>query len=122
MVMAAPAGARTVSAPARHLVITKTISSAYVGPLQFAVNGRHIFVADSFTASLYRVGRSAPLVHNPDPAGTGEDASPDIAGVAVDPHTGVVAFTETNSDHSYTRLSLLLPNGKTDYRALEASL
>ncbi len=105
-----PAGA-TPPAPST-LKVTKVISSAYVGPLQFAVAGKRIYVADSFTANLYRVGRAAPLVHSPDPAGSGE-ATPDIAGVGVDSRTGVVAFTETNADHSFTRLSLLLPSGKT---------
>lgn len=52
---AAPANAST---PATHV-----ISDDYVAPLQFAVSGRSIFVADSALSALFKVGvprRSRP--------------------------------------------------------------
>src|SRR4029079_11963726 len=57
---------------ADQLQIKKTISSAFVGPLQFAVDGKRIFVADSFTSQLFRVGRAAPIATGPDPSAGGD--------------------------------------------------
>jgi hypothetical protein len=89
------------------LNIIKTISSAYVGPLQFAVDGHNVVVADSFTSTLTIVGRSTPLSVGPDPSTGG-----DLAGVAVDPDTHQVAYTKTNGDHSYTTLTIAHKGGK----------
>jgi hypothetical protein len=82
--------------------IIKTISSAYVGPLQFAVDGHNVVVADSFTSTLTIVGRATPLAVGPSPASGG-----DLAGVAVDPDTHQVAYTTSNGDHSYTALTIV---------------
>jgi hypothetical protein len=87
--------------------IIKTISSSFVGPLQFAVDGHNVVVADSFTSTLSIVGRSTPLVVGPDPSTGG-----DLAGVAVDPDTHQVAYTTTNGDHSYTTLTIVHAGGK----------
>jgi hypothetical protein len=96
----APAYANTSNG--HSLRVVKTISSDYVGPLQFAVSRRHIYVADSFTSTLNQVGRSTPLATGPDPSTGG-----DIAGVAVDQHNGAIAYTSSNGDHSTTTLTIL---------------
>src|SRR5580698_2008418 len=77
---AGSAEASPATTPALHIITT--ISSAYVGPLQFAVDGHNVVVADSFTSTLTIVGRSTPLSIGPDPSTGG-----DLAGVAVDPDT-----------------------------------
>jgi hypothetical protein len=101
---AAPAYANTTNNHGHSLRVIKTLSSAYVGPLQFAVSGRDIFVDDSFTSTLNVVGRTKPLVNGPDPSTGG-----DIAGVAVDPHSRSLAYTSSNGDHSTTKLTILQP-------------
>ncbi|HVX44792.1 MAG TPA: ScyD/ScyE family protein [Mycobacteriales bacterium] len=83
-----------------RLHVGKTISSDFVGPLQFAVAGRHILVADSFTSTLNVVGRSTPIATGPGNGG-------DLAGVAVDDHSGAIAYTTNNADHSVTALTIL---------------
>jgi len=96
---AIPASAGT---PPMHVV--QTISSAYVGPLQFAVQGRSIYVADSALSQLFKVGRSSPIASGPAPSSNPE-ASGDLAGVAA---TGdAIAYTTTTADHKDTRLTIL---------------
>jgi hypothetical protein len=97
---AVPAYANTSNGHSLH--VARTLSSDFVGPLQFAVSGRHIYVADSFTSTLNLVGRSTPLATGPDPNTGG-----DIAGVAVDRHSSAVAYTSSNGDHSTTTLTIL---------------
>src|SRR5882757_9292716 len=75
----APADASTAAPQGHSLHVIKTLSSNFVGPLQFAVSGRNVYVADSFVSALFRIGRSTPLATGPDPSAGG-----DIAGVAVD--------------------------------------
>ena len=98
---AAPASAVTV-APPQHVI--KTVTSAFVGPLQFAVDGRKVYVADGFTSTLNLVGKSTPIATGPNPAKGG-----DLSGVGVDPATHAVAYTTSNGDHSVTRLTILQP-------------
>jgi hypothetical protein len=97
----APGGA---GASPDQLHVIKTISNDYIAPLQFAVDGKRIFVADSFTSTLNRVGRSTPIATGPTDGG-------DIAGVAVDPTTHTLAYTSSNGDHSATTLTIKAKNG-----------
>lgn len=92
------------TAPA--LKVVKTLSSAYVGPLQFAVGRDKILVADSFTSTLNVVGQTKPIATNP-----GKGSS--IDGVAIDPWSGAYAYTNTNANHSKTNLTIKTPDGKT---------
>jgi hypothetical protein len=94
----APADASTAASQGHSLHVIKTLSSNFVGPLQFAVSGRNVYVADSFVSALFRIGRSTPLA-------TGPSAGGDIAGVAVD-HGGALAYTSSNGDHSTTTLTI----------------
>src|SRR5882762_3540376 len=98
---AAPANAGTAAPQGHSLHVVKTLSSNFVGPLQFAVSGPRVYVADSFTSALFRIGRSTPLATGPDPSAGG-----DIAGVAVD-HSGALAYASSNGDHSTTTLTIL---------------
>jgi hypothetical protein len=101
---ALPANASAV-APPQH--VTQTLSKAFVGPLQFAVDGSKVYVADSFTSTLNLIGRAAPIATGPNPSQGG-----DLAGVGVDPATHAVAYTSTNGDHSVTLLTILQPGLK----------
>ncbi|WP_375401182.1 ScyD/ScyE family protein [uncultured Amnibacterium sp.] len=103
------AGGASASAPssALHgLRVIKTLSSSYAGPLQFAIHGRTVLVADSFTATLNRIGSSTPLATGPD-AGSGGD----IAGV--DFTSSAIAYTSSSADHSVTTLTILRKGHKT---------
>ena len=91
---------------ADELHVIKTISSRFVGPLQFAVDNRRIVVADSFTSQLFRVGRSTPIATGPDPSTGG-----DLAGVAINPDSHIVAYTTNTGDHSVTQLHIKPSSG-----------
>lgn len=80
------------------------ISDKYVGPLQFAVAGRSIFVADSLQSALFKVGRTAPIATGPAPT-TNPEGSGDLAGVATS--KDAIAYTTTTADHQDTRLTIL---------------
>lgn len=99
LVLAAPAGAAS-PAPPQHVV--KVLTTKYIGPLQFAVDGSKVYVADAFTSTLNLVGQKAPLATGPNPNQGG-----DLAGVGVDPATHAVAYTTSNGDHSVTKLTVL---------------
>jgi len=94
---AIPANAGT---PSVHV-----ISDAYVGPLQFAVSSRSIFVADSLQSALFRVGHAAPIATGPAPDPSSQEASGDLAGVAVAGDS--IAYTTSTGDHKDTRLTIL---------------
>ena len=72
---AAPSASAHVAGSPPQLQVIKTVSSAYVGPLQFAVDGKVIYVADSFTSTLNRLerdGHNTVIATGPDPS-TGGD-------------------------------------------------
>jgi hypothetical protein len=107
---AAPSASATVAGSPPQLRIIETLSSAYVGPLQFAVAGNDVYVADSFTSTLNRLdasGHNTVIATGPDPATGG-----DIAGVAVDSTRHTLAYTSSNGDHSVTSLTILRPGAK----------
>jgi hypothetical protein len=89
------------AAPSPHLHVVNVLSKKFVGPLQFAVSGHHVYVADSFTSTLQEIGGPV-LAHGPDPKTGG-----DIAGVAVNRHRHEIAYTSSNGKHTNTRLTVL---------------
>jgi len=100
----ATAPAATAHPAPAQLVVTKTLSTGtYIGPLQFAVKGHKVLVADSFTATLNLLGRTAPLATF---AGEGSD----IAGVAWGEHH-TYAYTESNATHTDTFLVIVGEHG-----------
>ena len=119
-VAAIPAAAAAPAHRGASLRVVKTLSSSFVGPLQFAVAAGHIVVADSFTSTLSLIGRSAPIATGGDPANGG-----DLAGVAVDPVDRSLAYTTTNDQtHSKTALTILRRGAKpvvADLSGFEAS-
>jgi hypothetical protein len=95
----APAASAHSNRTAEPLHVVKTLSSDYIGPLQFAVKGRKILVADSFAGTLNLLGQPAPLA-----------TVPGIGGVAFGPdHT--YAYTTANEDHSATFLVVVSKHG-----------
>ena len=107
-VAAVPAGAASPAHGTASLRVVKTLSSSFVGPLQFAVDDGHVFVADSFTSTLSLIGRKAPIATGGDPKKGG-----DVAGVALDPARRSLAYTTTNNEtHSKTTLTILRRGAK----------
>ena len=107
---AAPSASAHVAGSPPQLQVIKTVSSAYVGPLQFAVDGKVIYVADSFTSTLNRLerdGYNTIIANGPDPSTGG-----DIAGVAVDPSHHALAYTSSTGDHSLTTLTIRQPGAR----------
>lgn len=106
----APLALSAASAEAKgapYLHISHILSSGrFVGPLQIAVDGSNVYVADSFTSHLWQVGHTAPLATGPDPSKGG-----DIAGVAVNTDNGDVAYTTTDFQHHKAML-VVLHDGK----------
>lgn len=101
--MTMSAGTATAATPKRGLHIGYNLSVGdYVGPLQFAKSGTKTYVADSFTSHLWQIGVKAPLATGPNPKKGG-----DIAGVAVNPTNGDVAYTTTDFVHHIARLIVL---------------
>lgn len=89
------------AAPSPHLHVVNVLSRHFIGPLQFAVSGHHVYVADAFTSTLKEIGGKV-LAHGPDPNKGG-----DIAGVAVNRHRHEIAYTSSNGRHTNTRLTVL---------------
>lgn len=99
---AGAASAAPASAPHRLHVIT-TLADSYVGPLQFAIHGKKVLVADSFTATLNQIGRSAPLASGP--------KGGDVAGV--DSTSDAYAYTSSTDDHSVATLTIVRKHHRT---------
>ena len=102
LLTAAPAYAGAPPKSPAMLKVVKTLSSSFAGPLQFAVAGHHVVVADSFTSTLSEIGRKAPIATGPSSAAGG-----DLAGVAIDSSSRSLAYTTSNGDHSSTKLTIL---------------
>jgi hypothetical protein len=103
--LAAVTGVGSAAAsPAHHQYVVTTLPGGYVAPLQFAVDGRRIAVADSFASALYLVGHAAPIATG-FPATQTEEESGDLAGVDIT--NGSIAYTTTRADHTKTLLVVL---------------
>lgn len=89
---ASPAGAAQ-----RGFHITKVLSTHFVGPLQIEVAGGSVFVADSFTSTLRKIGSKHVIARGPDPSKGG-----DLAGVAIDAAGHDLAYLVSNGSHSRT--------------------
>jgi hypothetical protein len=103
--LAAMTGVGSAAAsPAHHVLTVQQLPGDYVGPLQFAVDGRSIFVADSARSALFALGNPTAIAHGPAPSDNPE-ASGDLAGV--DAVHGTIAYTTTEADHLNTYLTVL---------------
>ena len=76
----------------------------YITPLQFAVDGHKVYVADGARSALFRLGDPNPIATGPAPSENPE-ASGDLAGVAA--RDGRIAYTTTEADHRNTYLTVL---------------
>ncbi|MFD1721418.1 ScyD/ScyE family protein [Amnibacterium endophyticum] len=129
-------GAGTAAADDGRLRVTKTLPGSFVAPLQIAVDGRQVLVADSAASALYRIGSDRPIARGPAPAADPEQSG-DLA--AVDSARGRIAYTTTEADHRNTYLTVLRhgqrqlrvnlgayerrvnPDGRTAYGATDPS-
>lgn len=97
----------------RH--VSRTLPGDWIAPLQFAVHGREVYVADSGASALFKVGKKAPIARGPAPSANPE-TSGDLAGVDV--RGSSIGYVETTGDHSASYLTVL-KHGK---RVLRVSL
>lgn len=103
--LAAITGAGSAAAaPAHRAPQVQQLPGDFVAPLQFAVEGRSVYVADSARSALFRIGDPTPLATGPAP-GPDPEATGDLAGVAVS--RGSIAYTTTEADHRNTFLTVL---------------
>lgn len=106
--LAAFGGVGSAAASPHHLAPVYTFEDSYGAPLQFAVDGKKIYVADSGASALYRLGNPTPIATGFPPT-TNPEASGDVAGV--DARDGMVAYTTTKGDHSKAYF-IVLQHGK----------
>jgi hypothetical protein len=103
--LAAATGVGSAAAsPAHHAHVVTQLPGGYVAPLQFAVDGKQIYVADSAQSLLFRLGSSHPIAKGPTPSKNPEESG-DLAGV--DARHGRIAYTTTRADHRNTYLTVL---------------
>jgi hypothetical protein len=103
LVFAAPVLAGCTTSTGETLSVGRTLSSSFVGPLQFAVSPTsNVIVADSFTSTVSEIGKATPIG-----AGPSAKSGGDVGGVAIDPKTRAIAYTSSNSNHSLARLTIV---------------
>jgi hypothetical protein len=103
--LAAVTGVGSAAAsPAHRLHVVKTLPGDYIAPLQFAVSGRTVAVADSGASALYLVGHPTAIAHGGAPTSDPE-ASGDLAGVDV--KNGRIGYTQSDAAHTDTRFTVL---------------
>jgi hypothetical protein len=103
--LAAVTGVGTAAAaPATHPLHAQQLPGDFITPLQFAVSGDRIYVADGAKSALFRLGRTSPIATGPAPSANPEQSG-DLAGVAV--RGGKIAFTSTEANHKNTYLTVL---------------
>ncbi len=103
--LAAVTGVGSAAAsPVHHAHSVHQLPGDYVAPLQFAVDGKRIYVADSARSLLFRLGNPNPIAKGPTPSRNPEESG-DLAGV--DARYGRIAYTTTQADHKNTYLTVL---------------
>jgi hypothetical protein len=103
--LAAVTGAGSAAAsPVHHARTVHQLPGDYVAPLQFAVDGKRVYVADSARSLLFRLGDPNPIAKGPAPSENPEQSG-DLAGV--DARDGRIAYTTTRADHRNTYLTVL---------------
>ncbi|MDH2444177.1 ScyD/ScyE family protein [Amnibacterium sp. CER49] len=103
--IAVATGAGGASAATPQLKVTKVLSSAYVAPLQFAVRGSQVYVADSAMSTLTEIHNPKHVIARGGTPTSNPEASGDLAGVAASDEA--VAYTQSTGDHKDTRLTVL---------------
>ena len=112
--LAAVTGVGSAAASPVHPVRSvEQLPGDYVAPLQFAVDGKRTYVADSAQSLLFRLGNPNAIAKGPTPSKNPEESG-DLAGV--DARQGRIAYTTTEADHKNTYLTVLR-HGKTVLKA-----
>jgi hypothetical protein len=103
--LAAMTGVGSAAAsPVHHAHHVHQLPGDYVTPLQFAVDGKRIYVADGAKSALFRLGNPNPIATGPTPSPNPEESG-DLAGV--DARHGSIAYTTTEANHENTYLTVL---------------
>ena len=92
------------ASPASTPLEAHQLPGDFVAPLQLAVDGQRISVADSARSALFELGDPAPIATGP-AATQNPEESGDLAGV--DARHGRIAYTTTEADHRNTYLTVL---------------
>jgi sugar lactone lactonase YvrE len=103
--IAVATGAGGASAATPQLSVTKVLSKAYVAPLQFAVDGSRVYVADSAMSTLTEIHNPSHVLARGGTPTSNPEASGDLAGVAI--RGNDIAYTQSSGDHKDTRLTVL---------------
>jgi hypothetical protein len=92
------------AAPAKHTATARQLPGDYIAPLQFSVDGKRLYVADSRASKLYRLGDPNPIASGPAPS-----AVPETSGSlpGVDARHGRIAYTTAEGDHVNTYLNVI---------------
>ena len=92
------------ASPLHRAHTVEQLPGDYVAPLQLAVDGKRVYVADSAKSLLFRLGDPNPIAKGPVPSKNPEQSG-DLAGV--DARHGTIAYTTTEADHRNTYLTVL---------------
>ena len=92
------------ASPVHHHPQLHQLPGDFTAPLQLAVDGRRVYVADSARSALFRLGNPVPIATGPE-ATPNPETSGDLAGV--DARHGTIAYTTTEADHRNTYLTVL---------------
>lgn len=103
--IAVATGVGGAAAATPQLSVTKVLSSSYVAPLQFAVQGSRVYVADSAMSTLTEIHDPSHVIARGGAPSSNPETSGDLAGVAV--RGNDIAYTQSTGDHKDTRLTVL---------------
>ena len=102
--LAVPFSGQALASGSSHGPTVKVLSTTPVFPFQLAVDNGRVLVADGGTSTVTRLLTGKVVAHGPQPG--------EVAGVAVDPATHVVAYTSTDYSTGATALTIKPNAGK----------
>ena len=102
--LAVPFSGQALASGSSHGPTVKVLSTTPVFPFQLAVDNGQVLVADGGTSTVTRLLTGKVVAHGPQPG--------EVAGVAVDPATHVVAYTSTDYSTGATALTIKPNAGK----------
>jgi hypothetical protein len=96
--LAVPLSGQAMASGSSHGPTVKVLSTKPVFPFQLAAANGGVLVADGATSTVTRLFTNTVVAHGPQPG--------EIAGVAVDPTTNVMAYTSTDYSTGATSLTI----------------
>ena len=96
--LAVPLSGQALASGSSHGPTVKTLSTKPIFPFQLAVANGGVLIADGGTSTVTRLFTNKVVATGPQPG--------EIAGVAVDPTTNVMAYTSTNYATGATSLTI----------------